>query len=163
MRVARPVSFAAALALAASACGGRVIVDHGGQGGQGAGGSSPTGSGAGAPACDAPAIAPSNGACFTNVGACNPVTGAPCQVGFGESCDIGPNGFACFASGNDRKICETCDNQGGPFCLATMTCLDDGRCARYCCDDGDCGTGFCDKADPALAGTGVGVCKAFSH
>ncbi len=129
-------------------------------GGNGAGAGGSSGSGGHAPSCDAPVVAPSNGACFTNLGACNPITASPCAVDQGESCDIGPNGFTCFASDNAQALCQSCDNKGGPFCGATLTCLSDGKCTRYCCDDGDCGSGVCNTHDPALAGTGVGVCNA---
>jgi hypothetical protein len=154
----------AILGALALSCGGNVVVDHGSSGSSGSsgggghgghGGHGGGGSGGDAPSCDAPAIAASNGACFTNVGACNPVTGAPCAVDQGQSCDIGPSGFACFSGNNAEALCQSCNNKGGPFCGATLTCLSDERCTRYCCDDGDCGSGHCDTHG---VGGGVGVC-----
>ena len=118
------------------------------------------------PACDAPKIAPSQGACFSG-GACNPVTGEPCGnlacdhwIANGE--DVG---YQCVNAGWATQpdpgpapvLCEACDATKPMRCANTLGCLTSGRCARYCCDDDDCGGGSCDK-DGVLGG--VGVCLA---
>jgi hypothetical protein len=114
--------------------------------------------------------------------ACNPVSGAPCDLSAGAACDAwflqpdGANqkfwGFRCYPPPNDAGLCEPCKD-GHPsaeqprWCGAGLTCSamgaptsGDGTCARYCCDDGDCGSGTCLKG---FYGTsGVGICLATS-
>lgn len=90
---------------------------------------------------------------------CNPITNEGCDGDAGEACDHTPTGFGCFPPDNDTPVCESCDNQKGPFCEAGHTCLPDGTCGAYCCDDGDCGTGKCDKTVIKLAQGGVCVKK----
>lgn len=89
--------------------------------------------------------------------ACNPVTNEGCDAAKGEACDVGMDGFDCFAPppSNDTALCAACDDQGAA-CLPGSTCLAM-KCTRYCCDDGDCGTGKCDMTQIAM-GFGVGVC-----
>ena len=133
-------------------------------------------------ACDAPAVAPSKGACVTlSMGGtgggggaggggtaakieCNPVTGAPCTTG--QACDTvyadgKVAGFQCYDPPNDVKICGACDGGNGPFCENTLHCQGT-SCQRYCCDDGDCGTGKCTKVEmnvPLFAATpDMGIC-----
>jgi hypothetical protein len=166
--------------LGVAACGGNVVVDHGvgSAGGGGAnGGSASAGNASGSdgrpsgivddgvPACDAPALSPSAGACFSGKGQCNPVTGAPCTSNGGQSCDLGERGLACFAIAEPASICSPCDAVRGPLCGPGLTCLQadtsmgPGLCARYCCDDGDCGSSaFCFKYAVGLHRTGIGVC-----
>ncbi len=155
-----------------SAAGGSAA---GGSGAEG-GGSSVGGSGGAAtePACDAPLVAPSLGACALENGslpgafACNPVTNEGCNDN--EACDVaGMTGFDCYA-GNTADLCEPCDQQAsaGPFCTEGTTCFrPDGSgtlpsCARYCCDDGDCGGATCVKTSAGNAwfvqAPDVGVC-----
>ncbi len=122
------------------------------------------------PACDAPAVAPSKGACFTGRG-CNPVTAFGCQQGLGcvlgdddayhcfassVTCAISPSVVWCDDATNFVDLCGACPNGSGngPYCAPTMACLTTGRCARYCCDDDDCGGGSCDTE--GIAG-GVGI------
>ncbi|NUP12835.1 MAG: hypothetical protein HOW73_42900 [Polyangiaceae bacterium] len=110
------------------------------------------------PSCDAPAVAPSAGACFTPAkGGCNPVTNDGCDTAAGEACDFGGDSFQCYPAPNDQALCDECGAAG--FCQGTMTCTDAnaGQCVRFCCDDGDCGTGVCDTT---LTGTTVGLCVA---
>ena len=85
--------------------------------------------------------------------ACNPVTSAEC-TGSGDACDVTSNAYTCLPA-DGVALCGDCDENAGPFCGPTMTCLPTGKCARFCCDDGDCGTGVCDMS--MLPG-GVGVC-----
>lgn len=107
------------------------------------------------PVCDAPAEAPSAGACVAVGGdvACNPVTSAECK-GEGEACDYSDKGFACYPPPNTAGPCEPCGNAAnGAYCKPGHTCIQD-RCHRYCCDDGDCGPGgLCSKN-----GGASGVC-----
>jgi hypothetical protein len=135
-----------------------------GAAGTGAGGDAGSAGSAGAVSgdgCDAPASPPSKGACFPigpDTGTCNPVTNEGCKEG--ETCDGGPKGFECYPPPNDSKICESCNNQGGPFCGAGLACVS-GKCAKYCCDDTDCGGGSCNKEEGAPLGVcGVKPCKA---
>ena len=113
-------------------------------------------------ACNAPAVAPSNGACaLDNMGnlmfLCNPVTNDGCPDT--QSCDVsGFTNFECY-QGNTAGICEAC-NQGapsGPFCQTGLTCYAPDpnepqgagtltECARYCCDDTDCDGATCVKS-----------------
>jgi hypothetical protein len=114
----------------------------------------------GTPACDAPTSAPSSGVCFGNIGTCNPVTGAPCAIEEGESCDLGANGFACFKVSNAAALCQACDDVSGTLCGPTLTCIASHVCARYCCHDEDCGSGHCDRSIAVLQAGDVGVCTA---
>jgi hypothetical protein len=124
-----------------------------------------------AAACDAPAIAPSRGACFTGQG-CNPVTAEPCgglacdRIGEGDVFECVDSSLVCSQpsmevwcqEGTDFVgLCDSCRNESkfGPYCGPTLGCLTSGECARYCCDDGDCGSGHCDTHG---VGGGVGVC-----
>ncbi len=113
------------------------------------------------PACDVPAEGGS-GACIT-VGdggsACNPVTGTPCALDAGETCDYQGNGFHCYAPppANTAAVCNACDNANGPACAPGNTCVpvaDGSACARFCCVDSECGGGHCDVP----AGEAVGIC-----
>lgn len=107
------------------------------------------------PACDAPATAPSGGACVTLGGEieCNPVSSEGC-TGAGYACDVtNSGGFQCYPPPNENAICAACSEADG-FCAAGLTCTG-GKCARYCCEDGDCGTGHCDKTTVALGSVGV--------
>jgi hypothetical protein len=90
---------------------------------------------------------------------CNPVTNAGCNVADMEVCDVDPQhgGYTCFRTAMPVAICQTCDENAGPFCGAHLTCLSDGSCGAYCCDDGDCGTGTCDKTRLPKE-TVLGVC-----
>jgi hypothetical protein len=146
----------------------------------GSGGSGNEGGGAGDCPADAPATAPSNGACIMlepgGGGAggdsgggieCNPVTNEPCNTGAGEACDTVVDqdsgdviGFTCYPAPNDGLLCETCDTAAGEYCAGTMTCAGDETgqlCLRYCCDDGDCGSGTCQKGGFAVD-PDVGLC-----
>jgi hypothetical protein len=93
---------------------------------------------------------------------CDPVTNQGCNGGSGEACDLDQNGvYTCFPAPNTAMLCATCSNANGPFCAATMHCIEDsmgmnGKCARYCCNDGDCGGGKCDLAQ-GVDGTGICV------
>jgi hypothetical protein len=101
--------------------------------------------------CDAPtdlANTPSGGSCIDVGSACNPVTGAGCDVAGGQTCDFnsGLGSFQCFDPPNDALLCGACGNVAGPFCAAGATCDSNtgGACHRYCCGDGDCGaSGVC--------------------
>jgi hypothetical protein len=107
------------------------------------------------PACDAPAVAPSNGSCIAAT-PCNPVTNAGCDTAAGEACDFGEgtNGFQCYPAPNDGALCGACNAQAGQYCQGTMVCGGT-KCARFCCNDGDCGTGKCDKT---VTEAEVGLC-----
>jgi hypothetical protein len=108
-----------------------------------------------APSCDAPAVAPSGGACVEVTGpyTCNPVTNAGCNEP-GSVCDAADGGFTCYSGNNEAPLCAPCGPEVG-WCAAGLSCL--GPCARYCCDDGDCGSGFCDKS---LVDGNIGLCVA---
>ncbi len=120
------------------------------------------GGGPGTPACDAPAVSPSAGACFgaldpANGKPCNPVTNEGCDAAAGEACDVNQNqdGFECYTASNTEALCDPCGNAAnGNYCQGGMLCFD--TCAKYCCDDGDCGTGTCDKT--LLPDPNVGIC-----
>jgi len=107
--------------------------------------------------CDAPDATPSAGSCGApsdTSGVCNPITNEGCAAG--ESCDISPNGFVCYDSGNTHAICEDCGAAGdNVFCVEGLTCI--GKCAKFCCDDGDCGDGTCQKG-AFMANPEVGYC-----
>jgi hypothetical protein len=112
------------------------------------------------PACDAPLMSPSMGACV-QVGspgfACNPVTNAGCAAG--AACDVSQNGFICYAPPNTETLCDPCGAIDG-YCQGGMTCVGDGSadtCAKYCCNNGDCGTGTCDLTYFG-AGAPLGIC-----
>jgi hypothetical protein len=113
--------------------------------------------------CAVPAPSPSVGSCVAVGGAieCNPVTNEPCDTAAGEACDFQGSGYHCYASPNDKNLCEACGpSNGGTHCKGGSTCLPgpDGNCGKFCCDDGDCGKGTCDKADmlPGKVGYCVG-------
>jgi hypothetical protein len=116
-----------------------------------------------APECTVPAEAGSGGTCITtNDGGveCNPVTSSPCNIDAGESCDYQGPGFHCYVPppANTAPICGTCDDNAGPACGPTGTCVpvEGGAmaCARFCCDNTDCGEGTCTKGP----GQAVGLC-----
>lgn len=114
--------------------------------------------------CTVPTPNPSMGSCVTLGGgnACNPITQEGC-TGAGASCDVGQNGFQCYADGNTHALCEGCGDgaSDGLYCQPGMTCV--AQCARYCCDDADCGMGTCTKTINGMAifptATGLGVCQ----
>lgn len=111
------------------------------------------------PICKVPTGSPSKGACAPLGGdvKCNPVTNAPCKTAAGEACDLNDQDvFTCFPAPNTEALCAACDNQT-TFCQAGLTCVGDGKCARYCCDDSDCGAGKCDKGALELP-SDLGVC-----
>jgi hypothetical protein len=108
------------------------------------------------PACDAPAVSPSMGSCYTDPG-CNPVTNAGCQPG--EACDGNDKGgFQCFGSpANTALICGDCDD-ANIACACGGTCGGvNNQCIKFCCDDGDCGSGKCVKGGTTNS-RDVGVC-----
>jgi hypothetical protein len=153
-----------------------------GGGGQGGGGAGTGGDQSPQPACDAPAVSPSMGACVTlTAGAgggggfgggeggappgieCNPVTNEPCTAGMDLVCDIaGSVGFKCWPTARPGELCDDCNQGGMMFCGAGMTCVGVHACARYCCEDGDCGSGTCVKelegADWFPQAPGLGLC-----
>lgn len=89
--------------------------------------------------------------------ACNPFTGAPCNLATGETCDKVKNGkFACFGPPNDVVLCGKCDDVT-TFCKVGTTCI--GECTAFCCTDVDCGTG---GTCHIKTGETVGVCVASS-
>jgi hypothetical protein len=92
---------------------------------------------------------------------CDPVTGAPCKLGAGETCDYSNarGSFACFPGPNPAGFCEFCDGDT-VTCGAGLTCdTNNLACVRYCCADSDCGSGTCtlNNFDVAEVAT-VGVC-----
>ncbi|MEZ4311954.1 MAG: hypothetical protein R3F14_28330 [Polyangiaceae bacterium] len=109
--------------------------------------------------CDAPAMAPSGGACVVLGGAvmCNPVTNEGCDSLLGETCDRAGGGFACQPAPWNKGLCESCAM--GDRCGPGLVCSGDGRCARYCCADADCGTGTCEKGWVPKGGGAIGVCR----
>jgi hypothetical protein len=125
------------------------------------------GSVSGGPVCDAPVIAPSGGSCVTvatgSEYTCNPVTGAPCDIANGETCDFDGTAFSCLPPPNDVSLCGDCSGLG-EYCAPTLTCIVLGngdQCARYCCNDADCAGGKCEGlTDPLHAGKvfKAGVC-----
>jgi hypothetical protein len=112
-----------------------------------------------APACDAPAVSPSMGACVQLGGtiACNPVTNAGCVAG--DACDTdGAGGFVCYPPPNTEALCDACGPNAAGYCQGGMACYSvTDTCARFCCNDGDCGTGVCDLTYFG-AGSPVGIC-----
>ncbi|MCS6902194.1 MAG: hypothetical protein RMJ98_05305 [Myxococcales bacterium] len=132
------------------------------------------------PACDAPAVAPSQGLCFPVQGGpndlvidckapllspssgnclppntsldCNPVTNGGCKIG--QACDGAKESYRCYPPPNTEEICDACDHLNGLHCRAGHACIQ-GKCAKYCCDDSDCSEeGVCSMKD----GRGIGVC-----
>ncbi len=96
---------------------------------------------------------------------CDPVTGFPCGLEAGETCDLEVmlGAYTCFEGPNDATFCGSCDPELGEFCGAGTTCnFDYPRCERYCCDDSDCASGTCLRNPFALEDDNeaalVGVC-----
>lgn len=88
---------------------------------------------------------------------CNPITGKPCVLDAGASCDVawGETKFVCWPPPNNGQECQHC-NYTKPkpsFCAPGLTCVDatgkptqwEGTCRRYCCSDTDCGGSTCTK------------------
>jgi hypothetical protein len=94
---------------------------------------------------------------------CNPITNEPCNADAGETCDIAPGGFRCWAPppANTAGLCLSCDDINGPACAPGSTCAptpEGNVCARFCCIDGDCQPdGVCSHD---LEMGAVGVCVA---
>lgn len=74
---------------------------------------------------------------------CNPVTGSPCALLAGASCDIDwkAKEFVCWGGSNPRAECEPCNYlwpKGGMFCASGLTCVDEpwkpevGLCTSSC-------------------------------
>jgi hypothetical protein len=79
---------------------------------------------------------------------CDPVSGFPCDVDAGETCDFLNmlGGYSCFPAPNDAVFCGGCDAELDQFCGAGTTCnFDYLRCENYCCDDSDCASGTCQR------------------
>jgi hypothetical protein len=79
---------------------------------------------------------------------CDPVSGFPCDVDAGETCDFLNmlGGYSCFPAPNDAVFCGGCDAELDQFCGAGTTCnFDYLRCENYCCDDSDCESGTCQR------------------
>jgi hypothetical protein len=117
------------------------------------------------PACDAPATAPSAGACFTvPSGGCNPVTDMGCPTA-GDTCDNTMGGFKCYSPppANTAATCAACDLNNGPACVPGNTCVTTPTftsiCAKFCCTDGDCGSGTCKTGSTGDATVGICVTK----
>lgn len=114
----------------------------------------------GTPACTAPAVAPSNGACVTlgNGIDCNPVTNAGCSNG--EVCDYAQWGYTCYPGSNVEPLCGGC-GMSNMFCSAGLTCANTtagpAACFRYCCTDADCGGGTC-VTNVLYFASGLGLC-----
>jgi hypothetical protein len=96
---------------------------------------------------------------------CDPVTGFPCDLEAGETCDLEVmlGAYTCFEGPNDATFCGSCDPDLGEFCGAGTTCnFDYPRCEHYCCDDSDCASGTCLRNPFALEDDNeaarVGVC-----
>ena len=97
----------------------------------------------------------------------NGITGEPCNIAAGESCDTSfgegyLSAFVCYGPPNDVEYCGSCNQGDGPWCVGTSTC-NDGCCWRYCCGDEDCGTGHCRfmiSGEEVFPGTNLklGVC-----
>jgi hypothetical protein len=95
---------------------------------------------------------------------CDPVSGFPCDVAAGDTCDfeVMLGAYVCFPGPNDAEFCGGCDPELEQFCGAGTTCnFDYPRCDHYCCDDSDCASGTCvrnpfgldDDDEAALVGT----------
>ncbi|MCK6532427.1 MAG: hypothetical protein L6Q84_05585 [Polyangiaceae bacterium] len=89
---------------------------------------------------------------------CNPVSGSPCALLAGATCDVEwkAGEFVCWGGSNPQAECAACDYgwpKGGTFCAGGLTCVDAtgqptqgaGTCRRYCCTDADCGGAACQK------------------
>jgi hypothetical protein len=110
-----------------------------------------------------PLMAPSGGECITTDDpgyACNPVTGTPCDVLGGETCEYDGSGFSCQAIAEAAQACRPCRLGMEPSCTVNFTCRGTlYRCSRYCCGDADCGPGVpCVLQPPSK----VGICQALS-
>ena len=101
-----------------------------GSGASGAGGNASGGSGAGGQIGDP-------GACYANMGACNPLLG---QCGAGEQCFWDGMMFMCGA-GSTQSLGEMCDGIAGPFCNDGLACVTLGNCHAACCENSDCAAG----------------------
>jgi hypothetical protein len=111
-----------------------------------------------------PLQAPSGGECIKTGDpgyACNPVSGTPCDVLGGETCEYDGAGFTCQAIGETAQACRPCRLGLAPSCAANFTCRGTlHRCSRYCCGDLDCGPGVpCVLQPPSK----VGICQALSN
>jgi len=95
----------------------------------------------------------------TTADACDPVTGAPCDLAGGETCDqsVSFGGYKCFPGPNPAGPGEYCDSES-LFCGAKTRCVFDEppRCDHYCCKDADCEHGTC--ATGMLIPETLGVC-----
>jgi hypothetical protein len=140
----------------ASAMAGAAPAGNGGEAGDG--GKAPGGAGGIGDAwtfdCDAPAQAPSLGACLTSTpqALCNPLQQIPCPAG--ELCSFtqdDPPTLACVPGESSTPLCAPCD--ATTPCPSGLVCLN-GACARLCCLPEDCGpAALCHPLD-----LGLGAC-----
>ena len=91
--------------------------------------------------------------------ACDPVTGAPCDLTAGETCDESEafGGFKCFPGPNPQGVGENCDTES-LFCSNGLRCVFDAQpiCYRYCCEDSECPVGPCSTG--LLSTAALGLC-----
>jgi hypothetical protein len=90
---------------------------------------------------------------------CNPITGVPCKVDIGETCDnaAATDAFACIPGPNIGTLGGTCDNVNvfcGPTTVCSMVTL---SCVHFCCDKSDCTSGECTPVY-TVGSASVGAC-----
>jgi hypothetical protein len=107
-----------------------------------------------------PPMPPSSCGGLVGPNLCDPVTGWPCAVDQGETCEFSNAAgfFGCSAAG-PGGFCDACDAKENG-CGVGFTC---NRiwCERYCCADSDCGSGTCSLnayGQPNIAA--IGYCGA---
>lgn len=91
---------------------------------------------------------------------CDPLTGWPCAIDQGETCEFSNAAgfFRCFEAGRG-DFCDPCDFDDNG-CRVGLTC-NGIWCERYCCADSDCGSGTCSLnayGQPNIAA--IGYCEA---
>jgi len=90
---------------------------------------------------------------------CNPANNDGCAAD--EACDVALDAegrpiVTCFPPPATQELGETCNNEGGPFCVGGLRCMD-GECMDTCCTDAECAAPGerCIALEPDLGSLGV--------
>ncbi len=79
------------------------------------------------------------------VSKCDPLTGIPCNVAVGETCDetTALDAFDCISGPNAGLLGGFCDNDTVSCGPTTICSMISNSCVKFCCADSECSDGPC--------------------